>query len=375
MKSHLYYSLPDIPGDTWDFLAGNGSCLFERVYLQVMQEARLNDFQFRYVIITNDIDLPVSLAVIYTITTDAAIFAPPILRKAFKLARKAIPSLFKFHMLECGSPINLHSPPFISVDKALRKSIITELNKLLTEIAREEGYLVIVLRDFEAPEWDLKDHVIESDFHWVPALPNSYLDITWKTMDDYLHAMRSHYRYHLLKHLRVQRAAGLRYELRDDFADMADILYDQYMLIYQRADECQREIINPIFYREISRRMGPRSKVLLFFREDTVIGHALLVLDGSLLRAIYYGRADTIKDGFYHVMLYATVEAAILIGATKIELALTNYESKLALGAYLSPICMGIKSPWPAINFWTGFLYRMLNTIPQPATRRVFRDS
>lgn len=374
MKTHVYYSLADIPADTWDTLACSGSCLFDRVYLQVMEEAKLNDLKFRYVIITNAMDTPIALALIYSITTDAAIFAPPALRNALKVIRKLIPSFFKFHTLECGSPINLHSPPFVSTDKALDKSIITELNKLLTEFARENGHFVIVLRDFEAPDWDLKYHVSESGFHWVPALPNSYLDVTWRTMDDYLSAMRSPYRYHLLKQVRTHRAAGLWYELRDDFADMADILHGQYMQIYRKADECQREILNPIFYREISDKMGFRTKVILFFQEDKVIGHALLMLDGSLLRTMYYGRTVPEKDGFYHVMLYATVETAILIGASKVEFALTNYESKLALGAYLSPIFIAIKSPWPVINFMIGFIYSKLNRIPQPANRRVFRD-
>jgi predicted N-acyltransferase len=375
MKTHVYYSLADIPADTWDTLACNGSCLYDRAYLQVMEEAKLNDFQFRYVIITNAMDTPIALAIIYTITTDAAIFAPPGLRKVLSSIRKLIPSFFKFHLLECGSPINLHSPPFVAIDKALHKSIITELNNLLTKIAREKGQFFVVLRDFEAPDWDLKNHVSESGFHWVPALPNSYLDLTWQTMDDYLSAMRSPYRYHLLKHVRTQRAAGLWYELRDDFADMADILHAQYMQIYRKADECQREILNPIFYREVSQRMGSRSKVILFFQGDKVIGHALLMLDGSLLRTMYYGRTDPTKDGFYHLMLFATVETAILIGASKVEFALTNYESKLALGAYLSPIFIGIKSPWPVINFMIGFIYSKLNRISQPANRRVFRDS
>lgn len=375
MKTHVYYNVADIPADTWDKLACNSSCLFEKVYLQVIEEAKLNDFQFCYVIISNNLDTPIALSIIYTITTDAAIFAPPGLHKALKIIRKIIPSFLKFHILECGLPINLHSPPFVSIDKGLHTSIIAKLNNLLTNIASEKGHFIIVLRDFEASDWGLKNHIIESGFHWVPALPNSYLEVTWQTMDDYLSAMRSPYRYHLLKHVRTQRAAGLWYELRDDFADMADILHGQYMQIYRRADECQREILNPVFYREISKRMGPRSKVILFFQGDKMIGHALLMLDGSLLRTMYYGRTDPNKDGFYHVMLYATVETAILIGSSKIEFALTNYESKLALGAYLSPIFIGIKSPWPVINFMTGFIYRKLNRISQPANRRVFRDS
>ncbi len=374
MDSTIYNSLAEIPKKVWNDLASNGSILFNYSFLEVIERAHLNDFKFRYVIVTDDTRTPIALACFYTITTDIAIFAPPSLRHLLITIRKVMPSFFKVNMLECGLPINLHSPPFLSKNSSINKPIVKELILKLINVARRDSLPLIVFRDFEEPDWELQSYFVQSGFHWVPSLSNCYLNVTWKTIDEYLSSMRSNYRYSLLKQVRANRAAGLTHELRDDFADMADILYNQYLTIYQQADECQREILTSAFYREFSTRMGARSKVLLFFQSDKLVGHALLLLDGHLLRAMYFGRTHVRRDGFYHYMLFIIVETCIQMGVPKIEFALTNYEIKLSTGSYLSPIFLAIKSPWPALNFVTGFFYRLFNKVNHPVKKHVFRD-
>lgn len=103
-------------------------------------------------------------------------------------------------------------------------------------------------------------------------------------------------------------------------------------MVHNQADEFQRECV-PTFYREFSRNMGSDSKALLFYKGDELVGHALLLLDGPVLRWLYFGRNEATNDGLYLYVAHSVIETSILLGAKTIEMGLTTYAIKLDLGA------------------------------------------
>ena len=374
MDTKIFHSLGDVPPSDWDNLCALGSVAMTRPFWQLIERAGLNDFAYRYVIVYEGAS-PVAIAAVYTVTTDIAIFAPPFIRRALDGVRNLFPNFLKWKMLECGTPITINSPPYIRAATVSDAAVIHALNREFRDLAKRERCLIIVVRDFEPDAQSLRGHFRRLGYHWTGSLPNTYMDIRWRTPQQYQAAMRSYYRSKLNKHLKRNVEAGVRHELVDDFAPLADTLCAQWMEVHTHASEFQREVLTPTFYRELAAHMGVLAKVLLFYRRDVLVGHALLLMDAEMLRWLYVGREIAQNDSLYIYVAEKVVEAAILLGAKRLEMGLTTYPIKQDLGADVVPIKLAIRASWGVINPFVGLGYAMLNKVPNPRPRQVFKSS
>lgn len=333
----------------------------------------MNDFDYRYVLLLDDNDSPAALTCFYSITTDIAIFAPLALRNALLGIRRYFPNFLKFRMIEWGTPITVSSPPFVTRPDISPSAFIAHMHQLLMTTAKSEGHFLIVVRDFEGESTALQSDFSSHGYHLVDSLPNTGLDVTWRTVAAYHAAMKSYYRSKLLKHLRKNQEHQVRHELVDDFDHLADTLCAQWMVVHNQADEFQREVLTPTFYREFSRNMGSASKALLFYKRDALVGHALLFLDGTMLRWLYFGRNDATNDSLYLYVAHSVIETAISLNAETIEMGLTTYAIKLDLGAHVIPIKIALRAVSRLINPFVGLGYAVLNRPPNVNDRPVFK--
>jgi predicted N-acyltransferase len=375
LKTNIFNSITEVPADIWDALVQGHSCSHSRVFWEVLENSGLNDFRYRYILVSDDAGIPIAIAGFYAVTTDIAIFSPRALRTPLLKVRQIFPNFLKLRMLECGTPITVSSPPFASKDKEMDSRVLSTLGRLLKQIANTEGQLLIVIRDFEPSIQVLQAVLGPLSYHWVDSLPNTYMDIPWNTSEDYIASLKSYYRSKLLKHLRRNRENLVEHKLVTEFHDLAETLSRQWRVVHDQADEFQREVLNSEFYREFSLRLEERSKVLLFYRQGKLVGHALLLLDGELLRWMYFGRNQAGNDSLYIYVAYAVIETAIQLGTRRLELGLTTYSIKQDLGATITPIRLALHSPWRLINPLIALLYPLLNNPPKLMDKRVFKSS
>lgn len=373
LKIKLFDHIHDIAQEQWNGLSNGHSCTFSHEFWQVIEQSGLNDFRYRHALFLDDSDRPVALTSFYSITTDIAIFAPAGLRGVLAKIRRIFPNFLKLSMLECGTPITLNSPPFVERDGLGRDEILPALHALLLSTAKAEGRLLIVIRDFEPSAQDMRPQLEQLGYHWVSSLPNTYIDISWATPEEYRASMKSYYRSKLLKHLRINQSQHVRHELVTDFHDLADTLCQQWLVVHNQADEFQREVLTPEFYREFSHKMGKRSMAILYYREDQLVGHALLLLDGDLLRWLYFGRTEATNDSLYIYVNHSVIEASILLGVKRLELGLTTYSIKQDLGAQVTPINLALRGTSGLINPFVGFFYPLLNSVPRTRNKNIFK--
>ena len=334
----------------------------------------MNDFSYRHILFLDDNETPVALTSFYSVTTDIAIFAPLPLRNLLAKIRQIFPNFLKLRMLEWGTPITVSSPPFVSIPGISPQEIIRHVHEILFATAKTEGQQFIIVRDFEENTKELQSDFRELGYHFVDSLPNTYLDIKWPSAKVYQASMKSYYRSKLLKHLRQNQERKIHHELVDDFHHLADQLCTQWMVVHNQADEFQREILTPMFYREFSRRMGSRSKALLFYRNEKLIGHALLLQDVKMLRWLYFGRNDAANDGLYLYAAHAVIETAIQLGAKRLEMGLTTYSIKQDLGATPTQIKLAIRATSRLLNPFVGWGYSKLNTPACVTGKNIFKD-
>lgn len=373
LKYRIFNRIGEVPPDIWDGLIKERSRTFSHAFWSLIEASKLNDFEYRYAIFYSENDIPIGGATFYAVTTDIAIFAPRPLRHLLGMARRWIPGLLKLRMLECGTPIILNSPPWLCIDQMRAKEMQRCLIALLERLAHEDGYSLVVVRDFEPSSESEQMEMVAAGFHLIQGLPNTYLDLPWPNAEAYQAAMKSYYRSKLQKYLKRNTAAGISHEVVDEFSELAPKLAAQWLVVHEQAQEFQREILNAEFYRQLSISQDISVKAILYFRNDELVGHALLMLDGDLGRWLYFGREIATNDGLYLYVAYSVVQVAIQCGLRRLELGLTTYPIKQDLGACLTPIGFAIKARSKILNPFVGWGYRLLNKPAQLSQREVFR--
>ncbi len=369
----VFDALSDVPGSIWDGLVGQRSITLTTAFWRVVEAAKLNDFSYRYLVVSDAQGKPVAVAVAYVITTDIAIFASPTLNRLLRLVRRAWPRFLKWRMLECGTPITINTPPYALVAGADEAAVVDALARAMRKLARAVRASILVVRDFEPEGFNLEPLFRNAGYHWVDSLPNTYMDIRWASTAQYHAAMRSYFRSKLRKHLQRNEQAGVRYERVADFAHLAETLHAQWLVVHDNASEYQREILTPEFYRQMATQLHGQAEVLLFYRQDNLEAHALLLRDRDLLRWLYVGRNVAVNDSLYIYIAHAVVETAIAMGVTRLEMGLTTYPIKQDLGADVVPIKIAVRASSSLINPFVGLGYALLNVVPRPSPRVVFQ--
>jgi hypothetical protein len=358
----------------WDDLLQERSVALRSPFWRALERGRLNDFRYRYLLLEHPTTGARAVAVAYAITTDIAIFAPRSLHRLLQGIRGVFPRFLLWQMLECGTPITLTSPPWQVLPEEQAPAAIDTLVRYLRVMARRDRHLLIILRDFESNAEAWRAPLARHGYHWIPSLPNTYLPISWPSPEAYQAAMRSYYRSKLQKYLKRNRAQGVTHYLERGFAPLAETLCRQWVEVHEHAKEFQREILTPDFYRALAEIPEIDAQVLLFHRDEKLVGHALLLRDGDMLRWLYVGREASVNDGLYLYIAYAVVETAILQGAKKLEMGLTTYAIKQDLGAAIEPVSMALRARFSWMNPFVGWGYRLLNRIPELHPRKVFKD-
>lgn len=373
IRARVFESINDVEPAVWDALLNGKSIAFSHAFWKIVEESRLNDFHYRHVLFVDNDDQPVGQATFYLVTTDIAIFSPPKLRRCLEIVRRFFPNFLKLKILECGTPLIISSPPVVLHPDLEADEIIDALHKVLREYARRGGAFLMMLRDFEPPQAQWEGLLKNKAYHWIRGLPNTYLDICWNSMDEYHASLKSYYRSKINNHLRKNAELGVHHDMLEDFSDLSDELCRQWLIVHERANEFQREVLTPDFYRELALRLDGNAKVLRFFKGDTFMGHALLLHDCDTLRWLYFGRAEPVNDSLYLYVIQAVIQAGIELKAKRIEMGLTTYSIKLDVGARPEPIHYAIRSVFSLFNPWVGLGYKLLNKPANVQSKGVFK--
>ena len=121
LKAIVYNKVDDLPAQIWDELLADASVAMSRSFWRILEHARLNDFEYRYVLFVDEQGQALGLSAFYSITTDIAIFAPGPLRLLLNGVRRVFPNFLKLRMLECGTPITITSPLSYDVPMSMTK--------------------------------------------------------------------------------------------------------------------------------------------------------------------------------------------------------------------------------------------------------------
>ncbi|WP_089612374.1 GNAT family N-acetyltransferase [Dehalobacterium formicoaceticum] len=161
------------------------------------------------------------------------------------------------------------------------------------------------------------------------TLPSCHLDLAWKSMDQYLAALRSHYRYRLKKarakwqDVKVELIKPRQFE---------PILYQQYLEVYQRS-QFKLEQLSLDFFRNLPL---PAQVIKASF-QDQVLGFALLVENGAELVFLFTGFDHALNPSLdiYLNLLLEVINYGLIHDFKVIDFGQTTEEIKEKLGCRL----------------------------------------
>lgn len=374
MKLTVYNSIQDVPEADWNQLASGESLAHSRALWCVLENSGIKPFSnFRHALIYNVLGRPIALLSYYTVLTDLAIFSTGWRKCILQQIRRLFPTFLKVRMLECGNPLILNFPLVIAKEASTTDVIITLLSHL-SDTARKEGHFMIVIRDFAPAHAKLESLFEQQGFTLVEGLPTTFMNIQWESVSAFLASMRSRYRHWVMKYIRDNEAKGVRGELVDLYDKHAETFYEQWQVVHMNAKDYQREMLTPAFYRLYSRELDENAKILLIWKVKELVGHILLMLDGPVLRALFFGRNSAASDGLYIYALYKAVEAAIELKSQMLELGLTTYPIKTQLGASMCPQRYALRATWLGVSPLIRLLYPILNQVPEIQMKNVFKN-
>ena len=288
-KVSVFGSLSDLPLKEWNAIAKSHPYTYSEEFLEMMESSSTDNCYRGYGLIYDENDCIVALTHFSITRTDIAIFSSGWLRSALIWMRRLFPNFLTFRVLECALPIAAEHQPNAFRQHLLQKSFHL-LGATLLDLAHKQGVFIVIIGPFEAQDHTYKPVLKDLGYQFAPCLPLATLDIVWETPSEYLAALKSYYRSKLQKHLRINQSNAIRHELRDKFDDISDVLWQQWLVVSDHAAEYNGEKLPPDFYKDFSLKFGERSKVILFYCKDELVGHALLLLDGDTLRWRNFGR-------------------------------------------------------------------------------------
>jgi predicted N-acyltransferase len=370
--SKIYEGIKQVPPDIWDSLAEKSSITYSTKYWKIIEDSKISGFyNFTYIIIFSD-NKPIGIASCYIFNEDLGKFTKGILKKLITFIRRFFPNFIMLKVLECGAPINIHSPPFILNTQIDKANIILLINKTLHKIARKNKTFIIGIKDLDLSfifELKINKYTI------INSTPNSYLNIKWKSISEYCKSMKSYYRSKLNNHLRKNTARNINCNITGKFSMLSEDLFKHWLTVYNNAEKLNREILNPRFYNLLSSSNTINSKVILFYIDGKLIGHALLILDNKILRWLYVGREKTVKDSLYIYIMYKVIETGINLGMEQIDCGATTYSIKQDLGADITRLYYAVKFDIPIINFFAKYFFRMLENKNIPKNKNIFKEN
>jgi hypothetical protein len=158
------------------------------------------------------------------------------------------------------------------------------------------------------------------------TLSEYIMDIQWKSMSDYISALRSHYRYRVLKSL--GKLELLRIEELEDNHDFSDELYSFYVEVYEKSQH-KLEKLTIEFFKSFP------SRIFVIYDKNHSLGFIQLRKQGDELIFMFCGfdhQKNLSMDLYFNLLLFI-VETGIQCKCKAIRFGQTTEESKAKIGA------------------------------------------
>ena len=340
-----FKSISQVP-NSWDKLDPIPTPM-KRAFLEVVESSGINAIKPFYIQISSGKDQPVAQANAFVSQTDFSTFdstLPAISRKTIK---KWFPEFMQFRILEVGYFT------MIGEGVALRNEeqtdvVLAVLNEELQKIADDEQVDFIIFRDIPVQKYDRWNTVL-SGLGYSPAtgFPNARLPIGWSGTEEYLQSLDSKTRLKFRNSLKIKEKFDVQWRILKDYKHLSVEMERLWINVNSKAKDYSRENLDRSFFEACSRSLPENSEVIVFEHEDRMVGFMLnmigerdyVVLDWG----VDYDFRHYRQANLYRAATLISLQRAMELGLSVLELGITNYTPKMTLGAEIVPLAYFVR--------------------------------
>lgn len=350
MNGRIFETTGEISAQDWNRIVARNHITCRHEFLQAVEQSRINDCEYRYVVVEDDRGIA-ACAACCVVSTELDTFARGFVKTVIGFVKRLKPNIATMGTVECGCPVALGNT--ISIRKGVDcAEVIRITDELITQVACEFGVKTIVWRDFGCDQLSDFDELLKKGYRRVMNLPEMWLRLRWRTFDEYLDAMRSKFRSNVLAQQRRFASFGGKVDVIVDYGGLEKTFAGLWRNVYDRAREYRREVLLPEFFANMRKSLGPRVAAIVGRIDARIVGFLFVVRDEETLITLFSGLDYEINraSGVYFNLFYKAIECGIQDGMRGINLGLTTVAPKLDLGAEVVPLYMYMKSNLPLIG-------------------------
>lgn len=327
MKWFSYETAEKIPG-AWDQLAGKNVFL-KKAFLQHLEV--VNPCQQSYNYLKGDGTLQ-AIYVDYRLNLD----------------------MFTFNSYSLKIPVRIMGIP-CSVSKQGFAAETGLENLLVQHFQNKQGAKIILNSSIPLPA------------SMGETLPTLRLEVTWQTLEEYLHSLRSPYRYRLNKALK--KWADVQVELIFP-TNFQPEMYSQYEAVFHNS-QAKLEKQNANFFKGIPLP----SKIIKASYQGKLLGFVQLVENGEELIFLFTGFDYQLNRTYdiYLNLLLEIIRYGVLNNYKVIDFGQTTEATKMKLGCKMERKNMYLSHSNPIINFAAAKLVGLLSYKPPEHHFQVFK--
>jgi hypothetical protein len=249
------------------------------------------------------------------------------------------PRLVSFPVIGLGSPLSDSCAlGFAQELSATERALV--LDGLLTALGRE-GRLaksaLIAVKSLDAVAEPLAMTLQRRGYNRVTSVPLVMLDLTARTLDDYLDALPAKTGAYFRRKMRA--ASKIRIEYRDRVDGLEQRLHQLFenTLAQSGVDYGDFEKLHPAYFSQVVHGLADRAKLMLCWRGEELLSFQLFLVgdDRVLAKQIGMQYPEARELNLYFVNWLKLIEFAISNNVPRVEMGATTYHTKLLFGGYL----------------------------------------
>lgn len=269
------------------------------------------------------------------------------------------------HVLLCYSPWCFRTKIFLG--KNLNEGLlISKLSEEIDAICKKEKILFssfLFVSEFDKRLLTRLENLGYYKFFWRPTL---YLDVCWRTFEDYLKSFRSDVRYQVRREIKSCMEKGVTIEEITEFKKLSMILSDLSFKLSLKYNKWAPRL-EPFFYECLSDYAKDNTIVFLAKKKDVVVGFSLFLRKEETLDAFLGGfNYDLQRKSdftYFNLVYYTPIKWAIQEGIRKIYYRWGSEEGKYKRGGKPEKIYSLIKCNNRLVNSQIGNYLKFRNAI------------
>ena len=340
IRVERFSSIAAVPPEVWN----GGMTLptpMQHKFLELVEKSGINNLRHWNLRMTTA-GAELARANIFLSDTDFSTFDAKLPASARLTIKRWSPNFMTFKVLECGYFTMIGEGMVVREALAFREALRT-VSREMDRIADEENADFLLIRDVPMTQYEAYHDILRPlGYYPILGFPNAVLPVCWDSLDGYLAALNSKTRLKFRNSLKLKEKFDIDVEFTRDYAEHAATLAILWENVHRNAKDYSREFLDQGFFAHSASVLHENSEVLLFRHRGKIIAFMLnlygadeyIVLDWG----VDYSFEQYREANLYRAATVLSLQRAIELGKTRMELGITNYTPKMTLGAEIVPL-------------------------------------